>query len=563
MQITEGFKILSFMFTGLTINSVELLNGFHRLASNQEITRAERSKLKSEMMKYCERINDQPFFIGLLTDMLMALPYFNIKRLKFDEKKQSSSLEQFMDAIINRVSDYKCFVNVFELLRLKRKKHYLPHKSTPYDVFQFVSTNILNAHRDILSFRLFSGEFTKEQFENKLKLFDRNIIDDKRCTFVINTYQYCLESIIALHDDKIKCEKMKLNNYEEVSDINYCILAVFHYIYNTTIRDRFLSDLLFEMIPVLVTKRNPETDWKRENYSTLFRNLCAIMIELNKYGFKVCTSEKYENFFFNNTSYDTIGNHPQKKEEIISQMTQLIIVSFNGSNMTQPTLPQHNYLFEKIKWSHYKRYFNKNIRLYWRGELKTIYQIYENVEFDILNPSYVYALYDIYFKFLMATLYYDFRIAVENIQWNYAFLKLSQLADLNEFTDNLRKLRDPLPETILPPTFTKNYNLCLKNFLNKMCTNIIFTHPIDMKNLENTIRESGIVIDLVLPRRQVAYSNMDELSADDMLQKKKKVIESINDYVRDRKNILEAINEADAELKSFKLFYSKLIRFNM
>ncbi|CAI6369017.1 unnamed protein product [Macrosiphum euphorbiae] len=45
IKITERFKILSFLFTELTIDSEKVIECFNFLASNQELTNAERSEL--------------------------------------------------------------------------------------------------------------------------------------------------------------------------------------------------------------------------------------------------------------------------------------------------------------------------------------------------------------------------------------------------------------------------------------------------------------------------------------------------------------------------------------
>lgn len=52
IKITERFKILSFLFTELTIDSEKVIECFNFLASNQELTNAERSELITVMGDY-------------------------------------------------------------------------------------------------------------------------------------------------------------------------------------------------------------------------------------------------------------------------------------------------------------------------------------------------------------------------------------------------------------------------------------------------------------------------------------------------------------------------------
>lgn len=545
-EIMEGFKILSFLFTGLTIDTAELVNGFNRLASNQELTRAEREALKLAMKNYVVRRK------GYETDFL---PYYNIEKLRLDEKLTGSSLEEFMDAIINRVSDYKCFVNIFELLKVEHKKYYLPQKRSPYKVFQFVFSHILKIYENNDQSSKPYKVFTEVQFGQML---NTDKINDKMCEFIINVYQYILESCIVLNDNTKKYEDTKQNNFEEVSNIMFCILTIFENIRDYKILDRYLAGLLFEIIPVLETQRNQKTDWKNENYSVLIRMLYVIMIELNNYGLEACKSENYEFLFFNNINYDTTGKQSINNKNIISQLSKLGL----EKNSTQERY-SHG-LFNKIKEDYNLGRYSRDIRLYWRGELKTIYGIYENVQYDVLNPCYVYALYDIYIKFLIATLYCELSIITENLQWNYAFID-SDMVNMNEYFGNLKKIKE-IPRNILPDkfnTFVVNFNLYLLDLFNKLCSNFNNFETPNTTNIENTIRELGIAIDLKLPKRNPLYSMQIKLLEKDLLVKTSDASSAINKYSHVFQNSINEINYAYEELKKLITFYKEINQFSI
>jgi len=564
-KITEGFKLLSFLFTEFTIDSEELIDGFNFLASNQEITDTERDRLKKVMRKYFSRNIVSPEIYFDNTDSSKMLPFFNISGIKVEK----NSLEKFMNAIINRISDYKCFVNMFELLKIDYNQYYMIHKRNPYEVFNFVQTIIFkNKINRLYDKIVFKNEETRFKYHSSIKTETENM-----CKLVIKLYQYCVEYSIFLADDIRDVRNITNNNLaEEVSNIFYCILNTLENIYNNyhTIRDRYLNELLMEIIPVLETKRDEASDWKNQSKFIHIRILFVIMTALDKYGLEACNNDKYDYLIFNNIDYDTTGEHPIKNQEIIDNLKTLINLAPQPTGSI--TLPDLNYSFKKTQKNILKFKLltgDKKIRFYWRGELKTIDEIYKNVEIYILNPFYVHALYDVYFKFLMTTLYYEFRITIEYVQRNYALRPSERANNATYITSGNIKYPD-FGVNIHPRKLAKAYNFYLKRIqtiiyqeYNIPCFYI--PKSIDFIEVENKIRECGIVIDLVLPKRELNYSCIvkDNISDDEWLkiqENNKKTIKIYNNIFVD---INKALNDATNEFLKFRTFYNTYINWEV
>ena len=204
----------------------------------------------------------------------------------------------------------------------------------------------------------------------------------------------------------------------------------------------------------------------------------------------------------------------------------------------------------------------KKIRLYWRGELKTVDEIYKNVEIHISNPFYVHALYDIYFKFLMATLYYEYRITIEYVQFNYALIP-SERQNTAFITCGLIKY-PTFSENIHPQKLAKAFNLyefsSIQTILNNDENYIV--NLSDFIEIENTIREFGIVIDLVLPKRKFNYSQ-DDVSPEYWKTILKNINKATKKYNRIFDNINKALKDATDEFLKFRTFYNTYINWEV
>jgi len=283
------------------------------------------------------------------------------------------------------------------------------------------------------------------------------------------------------------------------------------------------------------------------------------MIELNKYGLEACTNDKYENLFFNIINYDTMGDHPIENQAIIDKWIKFI-PTVEMSFVTEATLPNLYFLIEKIKTFCTDTLCNEYIRLYWRGELKNFYQISDNVQFDILDPYYVYALYDVYFKFHMALLYYNLRAIVERLN-NKS--KLDLYSDTTTFFKDENGLESfNIDDHVLPTKFTQNFKTCVKD----ICYKNMYYGSFDMSNppdackyVENMIKQLGIHMVFKFPSNNIELLSEDEKSLYPRAREKL-IIERLNKeltkYKDNRTKAIILITEARLEYEKFMKLYN-------
>ncbi|KAL4149946.1 hypothetical protein QTP88_003797 [Uroleucon formosanum] len=538
ISITEGFKILSFLFTEVTIDSQEVIEGFNKLASNQEFTRDEKNKLVKAMKMY--RKKKSSLYNNNKTELLITFPYFKIEK-RNNKNSYPVSLQLFIDSIINRVSDYKCFINIFKLLKIEQKQNNLLRHRTISKVKEFIDISIIiNSDYSLLISKL-------------------EIVENKMCKLFINIYEYCVEYCVAFFWDEQFCAKHKKVDTTEVSKIIDVIIKILEYLYdeNLNFNDYFLKELLLDILPVLFLGRREKINWNGKNNLEIIRILYIIMIELNKYGLEACTSNEYENFFFNNINYNTVGDHPRKEEAILDDWKN--IIKFKKSS-TEYTLPSLTFILEIfISPDTDSLLFNEHIRLNWKGELKTFSQISDNVKFDILSPYYINALYNVYFKFHMALLYYNLIHILKFIKYNdYQYYNLRD-DTLNAFNNDFKELKSlPNFDIFHSLPFSNNFLNCISDVSNHTSQRQfnIKNFPSSCKNVENIIKKLDIDIDFKFSDIKVDHLFFKNVSYNfnynnyiNQIQKE------LYEYIENRLNAVELIIRAHDEYEKFKTFY--------
>jgi len=536
-RITEGFKIMSFLFTNSTIDDEQLVYGFKLLASNSLIEDSDRSNLKKAIKNYTckKRITQDQFDSN--TDSSKVLPDYVIEIVSPLGSKYS--LEEFMDAIINRDLEYKCFVNIFQILKIDHEQNYM---LKPYSVYRFM--------------------YTKGTNENIVKewtlSFHSDIKETPLCKLVIKMYQYCVEYGIALTgNNRTKKSPIEINTKETI-DFFECISDFMDslFMYHPTIKqDRFLKELIMEIYPVLKTKEHAlNYEWKIYN---LVRIIYVVMIALDKYSLEVCKGKIKNNFLFNNVEYDTIGEHPNQKLDMLRDLqNELTFIMQDKSN-----IPNLTYSFNELKKTFdLELLCDCKIWFFWAGEMKTKDDIYNIVKFQILNPIYVYALYDIYFKYIMAILYCEFITVVEQLHWHFEFKP--------ETTAFVSMLINPLKleiaeDNILPKKFMDIYIKCLNDFIKNYFTygRIVKLDTDNIKQLERVIQNSDIVIDLKTPDRPPSYlqeRNTTEVKWNNI---KQKIEDTVNKYLKKNKEIRNAVSEDYAEFLKLRKFYNNYVNW--
>jgi len=473
------------------------------------------------------------------------LPFFKIVNSSVDMNKGDSDLETFMNSIINRFSDYKCFVNIFELLKIEHKQNYMFKRRNPSKVYTFVYSHIISKPgedwQEKLKVYLDKGS---KGFNELFFNFSSHSKDNNICKLVSNMYEYCVEYLIALTEDN--------NLFEEVSNIIDNILTVLKHINNKSkFLDRFIFELLLDMIPVLEFYRHHSKNWGIGQIREFIRILYIVTEKFNNYGLEACTCDDCENLFFNDINYDTMGDHNNEKQEILKQWL-LFIPNIKESDTSN--LPDLYYSTNIIKNFCAGTVCNKCIWLNWKGELKTIYEISKIVQLDILDPYYFYALYDVYFKFHMALLYYNFRLLLNNLEEDFETTNSINFGDLIGYKTL------SISNNILYGKFSIKFNECVQNSFEEV-ENIILGKKINFEIKKSCIDTENIMTNLGI-YMFLPFQNDNTKSS--ISEHKKNVCEneynSMNDfnkftnYLSNRKTAINLISEVRAE-------YEKLIEF--
>jgi uncharacterized protein YukE len=160
----------------------------------------------------------------------------------------------------------------------------------------------------------------------------------------------------------------------------------------------------------------------------------------------------------------------------------------------------------------------------------------------------------------MATWYYLYRITIEDLQIMYASLP----SEMNGYDFTKFFIKYPIfDENIYPQKLAKAYNLCLNSIRNKMSLlNNYIPKSSDFIEMESTNREFGIVIDLLLPKREFSYSQGDISSEywETILVKMNEAVEKYNQIFE---NIKKALKDAKNEFLIFRTFYNTYINWEV
>lgn len=140
-----------------------------------------------------------------------------------------------------------------------------------------------------------------------------------------------------------------------------------------------------------------------------------IMTELNDVALNNCVFSKQNYLLFNNINLLEVVNKKQTDESFI-QIVQLKYEGFNQIRLDDiEFLSIENNLYYNLdlfreqffKKSKIYRLYEQIIRFYWKGDAKTVKNIYYDISGFLLNPQHFYAFYDLINKFYIAVVYYE------------------------------------------------------------------------------------------------------------------------------------------------------------
>lgn len=293
-------------------------------------------------------------------------------------------LNILMMKILSNFDDFKCFHNYFKFLRNEQEKYFIP--------------------------------FIRNK---KLLLLDKeNSYDfDRTCTFILNVYSLCHRGIMFVNgsidnNSYILNETYFKRTWRIINDIKDYFLRI---IKSSTKKLDFLK-MAFNIAIILINLQNP-SEYHNKKYH-LERIFHVIMSEINYYGIKHCTSSKFNYLLFTDINFvhfsksEKINNFMNSFfEKIITKNIEIDDLNFESKiKIKNYEYLSVQYLYDTfIKNSTVCKLYGNYINVYWKGKKQTVKNIYENSTFSTLNSLDLYALYDIYFKFYIAVLYYEMK----------------------------------------------------------------------------------------------------------------------------------------------------------
>lgn len=292
------------------------------------------------------------------------------------------SINKNLEFVLNKTPDLKCFNHFFKPMHLERDKYYAPFTQ---------NKQFLHATEDADNFA--NGcDFVKSIYSVSYKAF-----------FLFNKYI----------DTKPKDKKLRYlqKSLSVIRDIkNYSLIITKKGTNNAAINKN-----AFDIATILVN-----LPLKTERVSLEFevkRVLNVIMNEMNSFDIKYCSLTNPVFLIFNKINFYEFGDKDTTNESLYTFLENNLCnftiddLDFNSS------INDVDYQYLSVKFFYetfiensvsYKTYEIK-IKVNWKGSVQTLEDIFKSELLLILNPLHFYELYDVYFKYCAAIIFYPIR----------------------------------------------------------------------------------------------------------------------------------------------------------
>jgi len=214
---------------------------------------------------------------------------------------------------------------------------------------------------------------------------------------------------------------------------------------------------------VLVNEFSKKWLWTFTKYNqkiTWF--LHFIINELNDYGLEFCKPIISDKILFEKLKLDSTKLNTNVGKFITNSEKYQLVESY---------VQDFEKLIKKyIQQSKHMTDINGLIKLSWKGEEKSIEDIYTNINSSISNPTSLLALYDILYKFSIATIfYYTTKL---HLNYEYSHSKIHNLIQIYFVEDNFpitfKEFINEYKIQIYNNNITENSN----NVLTELCTKL-------------------------------------------------------------------------------------------
>lgn len=315
----------------------------------------------------------------LIQNYLDSIQNIELPTAKF----RKSTLTMFIDTINQFADDFKCFKRLSEFLHWEYSKYYIPFINNPIKIY-----SLMNSNDKIPS---------SQTHEFNIDLINSN----KQCKYVSDFRSLCKRinqlSFSRYVEDKIKYQTI-LKSIKNIS------LNVINQHRKNKDRDFLkMSSNIYILLELNFTVKN------EENVKPL---LSLIVANLHSYYIKYCGKSSKGYLEFNNKS--------SKEDELVKYLDAYIDTcktdNVKSNFMFSKVLNVISFYNENIQNASVFEYYGKKLIFFWKGEKKNIYDIFENINSIILNPTHVLAFYDVYFKFITTILYYEITVIFNRLK---------------------------------------------------------------------------------------------------------------------------------------------------
>lgn len=376
VNLVDGFAFLAKVIKANT-ELIKQLEGYEKSLGNIEFEERNSTSTSTKTIILTKRQHDVKNFKTQLNSCTIVNVPINLNWDDF------TYLKNLMTKISDNFDDFKCLHHYFKCLHNEHKKYFIP----------------LIENKKLLSVK-------EDSYES-----------DKTCNFILNIYTICYQAITfingSIHNkSNILNETYFKRTWKIIDDIKDYFLRII----KSNIKNLRFLKMAHDIVILLVNLRNP-SEYHKKKYH-LDRVLNVIMTELDYYGIKHCTSSKFNYLLFANMNFVNFGRSEKINNFMVKFFEKVITenIKTNDLNINSKITKKDyeylsiQYLYDTfIKDSIVFQLYGSYIKVYWKGKKQTIKNVYESSIFSTLNPLNLYALYDIYFKFYAAVLYYEMK----------------------------------------------------------------------------------------------------------------------------------------------------------
>ncbi|CAI6367568.1 unnamed protein product [Macrosiphum euphorbiae] len=322
--------------------------------------------------------------IKMITDLHDSITNIILETYNTTENQDVSNLDEFTTYMNSNSEMFYCYISVCKFLRNEFTKYYIPFLRDLSKVEHIVYEDVK------------IDEIVRSDVDDKLT-------ESSSCQYIRDLYSLCLEATTFL--------KMVLDteNYmvgEYLEEVNTILTSIRKWSIEVIERCTYKGcrDLLKVSYHIYVVLNPKHKEHFKYNQVPMFMSL--IMSILNTYGIDHCSPPKFNFLLFNSTHLEAIGNDAVLNKRVNSFVQSLetyrnIPIVENYSTFLNIENFYKTYLEETALFTNNKDKFS----FFYKGERKYIHEIYNNIRAINLDPSHVFKLYDIYFKFILCSIF--------------------------------------------------------------------------------------------------------------------------------------------------------------